>query len=168
YLIKNKSYALEPLYQSLLDVSEKVKICHHCGNLDTASECSICVSDRRDAASICVVADVDDLWAMERTGTYKGLYHILGGLLSALDGIGPDQLSIGKLISRLGSGNITEVIIALSATLEGQTTAHYLSDKLKSSSIKVTRIAYGVPVGGELDYLDDGTIAAALKARLPI
>jgi len=168
YLIKNKTSALEPLYKSLWDVAQMVKICQTCGNLDTSEICSLCQSNRRDASSLCVVGDVDDLWAMERSGSYKGHYHVLGGVLSALDGIGPDQLTIGKLMARVQKGPVGEVIIALSATLEGQTTAHYLSDKLKNYNIKVTRIAHGVPVGGELDYLDDGTISAALKARLPI
>ena len=168
HLIKNKTNALEPLHKSLLEVDQTVKICQTCGNLDTAEECSLCQSDRRDSSCICVVADVDDLWAMERSASYKGLYHVLGGVLSALDGVGPDQLTLGKLVNRLQNGNVSEVIIALSATLEGQTTAHYLSDKLKIYNVRVTRIAHGVPVGGELDYLDDGTISAALKARLPI
>jgi recombination protein RecR len=168
HLIKNKSSALEPLYESLLSVSQTVKVCRACGNLDTSEECYICCSKKRDPSCVCVVADVDDLWAMERSESYKGFYHVLGGVLSALDGIGPDQLAINKLVDRVKVGNVSEVIIALSATLEGQTTAHYLSDKLKSFKIKVTRIAHGVPVGGELDYLDDGTISAALKARLPL
>ena len=168
HLIKNKSSALEPLYESLLSVSQTVKVCQTCGNLDTSEECYICSSKKRDPLCVCVVADVDDLWAMERSESYKGFYHVLGGVLSALDGIGPDQLAVNKLIDRVKAGNVSEVIIALSATLEGQTTAHYLSDKLKSFKIKVTRIAHGVPVGGELDYLDDGTISAALKARLPL
>lgn len=168
HLIKNKTQALEPLYKSLLEVAQAVKICQQCGNLDTGVECSLCQSESRDQSCICVVADVDDLWAMERSASYKGLYHVLGGVLSALDGIGPDQLTISQLVGRLQGGRVSEVIIALSATLEGQTTAHYLSDKLKNYNIKITRIAHGVPVGGELDYLDDGTISAALKARLPI
>ena len=168
HLIKNKPQVLEPLYKSLLEVSETVKICQTCGNLDTSIDCSLCQSETRDASCICVVADVDDLWAMERSASYKGVYHVLGGVLSALDGIGPNQLTIDKLVTRLQEGKVSEIIIALSATLEGQTTAHYLADKLKSFNIKVTKIAHGVPVGGELDYLDDGTISAALKARLPI
>lgn len=168
HLIKNKTQSLEPLYKSLLEVSESVKVCCICGNLDTSEECGLCQSDSRDGSTICVVADVDDLWAMERSASYKGRYHILGGVLSALDGIGPNQLTIDKLLLRLKENTVSEIIIALSATLEGQTTAHYLSDKLKNYSVKVTKIAHGVPVGGELDYLDDGTIAAALKARVPI
>jgi recombination protein RecR len=168
HLIKNKINALEPLYKSLFDVAQTVKVCQTCGNLDTSIECGLCQSEKRDGSCICVVADVDDLWAMERSDSYKGLYHVLGGVLSALDGIGPGQLTIEKLMRRIKEGTVSEVIIALSATLEGQTTAHYLSDKLKQYNVKVTRIAHGVPVGGELDYLDDGTISAALKARLPL
>lgn len=168
HLIKNKANILEPLYETLLEIGQTIKTCTTCGNLDTATLCHICTSENRDTSCICVVSEVDDLWALERSQSYKGTYHVLGGVLSALDGMGPDQLSIESLVARIRTGRVSEVIIALSATLEGQTTAHYLSDKIKAYPITITRLAHGVPVGGELEYLDDGTISTALKARMPI
>lgn len=150
---------------SLKDVMETVKSCQECGNLDTEEVCTICKSYDRDKKTLCVLAGVDDLWALERAGVYKGLYHVLGGVLSALDGMGPDQLRMKELCERLKKEQIDEIIIALSATLEGQTTAHYLADMVRPYGVKVTRLAHGLPVGGELDYLDEGTISAALQAR---
>jgi recombination protein RecR len=168
YLIKKKTSVLDPLIATLSEVGDKVQTCSKCGNLDSSGEhCSVCMDSNRDASTICVVEGVDDLWAMERTNSYKGHYHVLGGVLSALDGIGPDDLTIEKLRLRVKNDNIKEIIVALNATLEGQTTAHYLLEKLSGSDLKMTRLAHGVPVGGELDYLDDGTISAALSARRP-
>ncbi len=168
YLIKNKQAVLEPLSLSLQKVADTIKICTVCGNLDSEDTCALCRSAERDENLLCIVAEVDDLWAMERSGCYKGHYHVLGGVLSALDGVGPDKLSIHSLLERLKKGIITEVIIALSTTVEGQTTAYYLAEQIKSEGLNVTKLAHGVPMGGELDYLDDGTISAALKARRPI
>ncbi len=168
YLIKNKQTTLEPLNLSLQKVADTIKICTICGNLDSESTCTLCRAEDRDESLLCIVAEVDDLWAMERSGCYKGRYHILGGVLSALDGVGPDKLSIPSLLERLGQGVIKEVIIALSTTVEGQTTAYYVADQIKSADLNITKLAHGVPMGGELDYLDDGTISAALKARRPV
>lgn len=168
HLIKKKTSIMDPLIASLQEVGDKVQPCAKCGNLDSAGEhCSVCKDPKRDVTVLCVVEGVDDLWAMERSNSYKGHYHVLGGVLSALDGIGPDDLTIAKLQYRVKNDNIKEVIIALNATLEGQTTAHYLLEKLSEYDVNVTRLAHGVPVGGELDYLDDGTISAALSARRP-
>lgn len=165
HLIKKKSALLSPLITAMEKAHQVIQSCHACGNLDTKDTCNICHDPKRDRTIICVVEDVGDLWAMERSGAYKGLYHILGGTLSALDGIGPEDLNIPKLVHRIEQGNITEVLLALNATLEGQTTAHYLAERIKEYKIKTTRLAYGVPIGGEIDYLDDGTISAALSAR---
>ena len=154
-----------PLAQNLLDVAIEVRACVECGNLDHGNKCSICCDAQRDHSCICVVENVGDLWAMERAAVYRGVYHILGGTLSALDGRGPDDLYIAKLVTRANTLAATEVILALSATVDGQTTAHYVAEKLAATSVEVTRLAHGVPVGGELDYLDDGTLAQALKAR---
>jgi recombination protein RecR len=142
--------------------------CSACGNLDTIDPCSICSDPRRDQGLICVVEDVGDLWAMERGKIFPGRYHVLGGTLSALDGIGPDELNIGSLLTRIGAGDVREVIVATNATVDGQTTAHYLAERLSGTDIPITRLAHGVPVGGELDWLDDGTLATALKARRAI
>ncbi|MBV9523889.1 MAG: recombination protein RecR, partial [Alphaproteobacteria bacterium] len=152
---------------ALATAAERIRPCGVCGNLDTADPCAICVDSRRDDALLCVVEDVADLWAIERTGAFAGRYHVLGGTLSALDGIGPEELNIEGLLRRAAAG-AKEVVIALNATVEGQTTAHYLMDRLAATGIAVTRLAHGVPVGGELDYLDEGTLSAALKARRPI
>ena len=163
HLIKKRSLQLLPLAEALSEVGRTARECLNCGNIGTSDICEICASEKRATGEICVVEDVADLWAMERSGVFKGRYHVLGGTLSALDAVGPDELRIPKLLDRITSENITEVILALSATIDGQTTAHYISDQLPD--VTVTSLAQGVPVGGELDYLDDGTITAALKAR---
>ncbi|MCL6229953.1 recombination mediator RecR [Bartonella bilalgolemii] len=165
YLIKKKETLLEPLGSSLLETANKVRICSVCGNVDTIDPCSICTDPHRDESIIIVVEDISDLWALERAKFLSARYHVLGGRLSPLDGIGPDELNITSLINRVTNNSITEIILAVNATVEGQTTAHYITDQLSQFSIKITRLAHGVPVGGELDYLDDGTLAAALQAR---
>ena len=164
-LVKRREVALLPLVAALEEVARSVRPCRICGNLSEAELCEVCADPERDASQICVVEDVEDLWALERAGAFKGRYHVLGGTLSALDGIGPDKLSIGPLLSRLRQGGVKEVILALGATVDGQTTAHYVADRLAELPIAVTRLAHGVPVGGELDYLDEGTLTAAFKAR---
>ena len=163
HLIKRRETLLQPLAGALAKAAAAVRPCPSCGNLDTIEPCTICRDPERDIAAICVVEDLADLWALERTGAFRGRYHVLGGTLSALDGVGPDDLNIERLLARLQPGQ--ELILALNATVEGQTTAHYLADRLAGRDITITRIAQGVPIGGELDYLDDGTLAAALKAR---
>jgi len=165
HLLTNKEKIMMPLAKNLDYVASIINPCQSCGNLDEGDICRICRDPKRDRATICVVASVADLWAIERTATYRGIYHILGGTLSALDGIGPDDLNIAPLIDNLAQGEITEMILALSATVDGQSTAHYINDQIKGYDIQVTRLAHGVPVGGELDYLDDNTISTALKAR---
>ena len=165
YLLKNRDRLMVPLAQDLFDIASQVRACAECGNLDNGDKCSICLDSQRDHSCICVVEDVGDLWAMERAAVYRGIYHILGGTLSALDGRGPNDLHIDKLVRRANTLAATEVILALSATVDGQTTAHYIAERLAVTSVEVTRLAHGVPVGGELDYLDDGTLAQALKAR---
>lgn len=165
FLIKKKETLLKPLGLAMQDAAEKIRVCSVCGNVDSSDPCSICTDPRRDQSTIIVVEDVSDLWALERAGTMQVKYHVLGGHLSPLDGIGPDDLNIAGLVNRVAQGDVKEVILAVNATIEGQTTAHYLTDQLSSYPIKITRLAHGVPVGGELDYLDDGTLAAALRAR---
>ena len=165
FLIKKKEALLKPLGLAMQDAAEKIRICSVCGNVDTSDPCSVCTDPRRDQSTIIVVEDVSDLWALERADTMQVKYHVLGGHLSPLDGIGPDDLNIASLVNRVAEGNVKEVILAVNATIEGQTTAHYLTDQLHSYPVKITRLAHGVPVGGELDYLDDGTLAAALRAR---
>ena len=165
FLIKKKEVLLKPLGLAMRDAAEKIRVCSVCGNVDTSDPCSVCTDPRRDQSTIIVVEDVSDLWALERAGTMQVKYHVLGGHLSPLDGIGPDDLNIASLVNRVAEGNVKEVILAVNATIEGQTTAHYLTDQLHSYPVKITRLAHGVPVGGELDYLDDGTLAAALRAR---
>ena len=165
HLIKKKEALLVPLGGAMQDAAEKVRICSCCGNVDTSDPCTICTDERRDPAMLIVVEDVSDLWALERAGTMNVCYHVLGGRLSPLDGIGPDDLNIKGLVERVATGEIKEVILAVNATVEGQTTAHYITDQLSSFEVRVTRLAHGVPVGGELDYLDEGTLAAALRAR---
>lgn len=165
FLLKNRDRLMLPLARELHDIASTVRPCVDCGNLDTSDLCHICRDDRRDKSRICVVEDVGDLWAMERAAVFRGRYHVLGGTLSALDGRGPDDLTIDRLVRRAQNEEVVEVILALSATVDGQTTAHYIAEKLASSNLDVTRLAHGVPVGGELDYLDDGTLAQALKAR---
>ncbi len=165
HLIKKKEQLLVPLADAMGEAVDKVRICSNCGNVDTVDPCTICTDPRRDGATLIVVEDVADLWALERAGAMNALYHVLGGTLSPLDGIGPDQLNIRQLVHRVSEGAIKEIIIAVNATVEGQTTAHYLTDQLADFGVKITRLAHGVPVGGELDYLDEGTLAAALKSR---
>ena len=165
YLCDKKQNAMLPLAKAIEEAAHKVKNCTICNNLDTSDPCEICTDPARDKKQLCVVAHVADLWAMERTRAYKGHYHVLGGVLSALDGVGPEDLDISKLISRIEENSIQEVILALALTVDGQSTAHYIMDQLSGKDITVTKLAQGVPVGGELDYLDDGTITTALKAR---
>lgn len=167
YLLKKRDPVMRPLAFALSDAAEKVKACETCGNWDSIDPCAICAEKSRDPAVLCVVQDVGDLWALERAGAHKGRYHVLGGLLSPLDGVGPNDLNIGTLIARAGSGGVREVVLALPATVDGQTTAHYVTDQLIVSGVSVTRLSQGVPVGGELDYLDEGTLAAAMKTRRP-
>jgi recombination protein RecR len=168
HLLKKKDALLLPLAATLREVGETVHACRTCGNLDSRDPCAICTDPRRDEALLCVVESVADLWALERAGVFRGRYHVLGGTLSALDGIGPDDLNVDGLIARMQPGKVREVIIATNATVEGQTTAHYITDRLASQNVQISRLAHGVPVGGELDYLDDGTLGAALKARRPL
>ena len=164
-LMKKRDQLLAPLVEALRDAAEKVIICARCGNLDTVDPCAICRDERRDASTLIVVEDVGDLWALERAGASRGRYHVLGGVLSALDGVGPDDLTVAALVNRIQEGQVREVILAMNATVEGQTTAHYVADRIASLGCSVTRLAHGVPVGGELDHLDDGTLVAALKSR---
>jgi recombination protein RecR len=163
-LLKKRETLLEPLGQAMRDAAAAIRQCESCGNLDTASPCAICRDPRRDPHILCVVEDVADLWALERAGVFKGRYHVLGGALSALDGVTPEKLNVAPLAARVANG-VDEVILAVNATVEGQTTAHYLMDVLAGSKAKLTRLAHGVPVGGELDYLDEGTLSAAFRAR---
>jgi recombination protein RecR len=165
HLIKRKEQLLEPLAAALALAVEKVRVCSTCGNVDTTDPCSVCTDPKRDASLIIVVEDVADLWALERAGAMNARFHVLGGTLSPLDGIGPDDLNIRSLVDRLAAGGVREVVLAVNATVEGQTTAHYLTDQFSGFDVRVTRLAHGVPVGGELDYLDEGTLAAALKSR---
>jgi recombination protein RecR len=167
-LIKRKESALLPLIEALKSAAEHVRTCSQCGNLDAADPCGICTDARRDPTLLCVVADVADLWALERTAAFRGRYHVLGGVLSALDGIGPEQLNLKPLFRRIEAGGTKEVVLALGATVDGQTTAHFLSDRLQPFGVAISRLAHGVPVGGELDYLDDGTLIQALQARQAI
>ena len=164
-MVKKRDLMLIPLARAAAEVAENAMVCIECGNIDTAQICGVCRDPRRDVSSLCVVEDVADLWAMERASVFKGRYHVLGGVLSALDGVGPDDLKIPRLVRRAEVDEVTEVVLALGATVDGQTTAHYIADQLAVASVEVTSLAQGVPVGGELDYLDDGTISAALKAR---
>lgn len=168
HLLKRREALLLPLAAALADAAERVRPCVVCGNLDTASPCALCSDPGRDATVICVVEDVAGLWALERSGAFRGRYHILGGVLSALDGVGPEDLAIDKLVARAAEAGVREVILATGATVDGQTTAHYIADRLASCDVAVSSLGHGVPVGGELDYLDDGTIIAALRARRPI
>ncbi len=165
HLIKKREALLLPLATALAAAAEKIRSCSQCGNLDTQDPCVICRDERRDPTLICVVEEVADLWALERSGAFAGRYHVLGGTLSALDGRGPEQLRVDGLAARARAPEVREVILALSATVDGQTTGHYLSERLADSGVSVSRLAHGVPVGGELDYLDDGTLTAALRAR---
>lgn len=166
-LLKKRETLLRPLAQALADAASATRACSVCGNLDTVDPCAVCADPRRDAATICVVEDVADLWAMERARVFVGRYHVLGGTLSALDGVGPDELNVAGLLARLRQGGVREIVLATNATVDGQATGHYLADRIAETApaTVVTRLAHGMPVGGELDYLDDGTLAAALKAR---
>lgn len=166
-LLKRRDQLLEPLAQAMRDTADRVVSCSVCGAPDTRDPCSVCADETRDNGLVCVVEEAGALWAMERSGAFRGKYHVLGGLLSALDGIGPEALRIGELVGRARSGAVREVVLALPATVDGQTTAHYLAERLKDSGVELTSLARGVPVGGELDWLDDGTIVQALRARRP-
>ncbi|HVI31109.1 recombination mediator RecR [Phenylobacterium sp.] len=166
-LLKRREQLLNPLADALAEAARRVRTCQVCGSLDTQDPCAICSDPQRDASLICVVEEVGALWAMERAGAFRGRYHVLGGLLSALDGVGPDALRVGPLVARAAEGGVREVILALPATVDGQTTAHYLADRLAGADVSVTMLARGVPVGGDLDWLDDGTIAQAMRARRP-
>jgi recombination protein RecR len=168
HLMKRRESALEPLLAALQDVAARLSTCSVCGNLDTADPCGICTDPRRDDRLLCVVEEVADLWALDRSRLFPGRYHVLGGRLSALEGVRPEDLGIDKLVARVAPGGIDEVVLAMNATLEGQTTAHYLAERLEKFPIRLTQLAHGLPVGGELDYLDEGTLAQALRARRPI
>jgi recombination protein RecR len=167
HLIKKKDELLVPLAAAMDVAVERILVCSTCGNIDTSDPCTICRDPRRDGSVIVVVEDVADLWALERAGAISARYHVLGGVLSPLDGIGPDDLSIDRLAARVAEGGVAEVILAVNATVEGQTTAHYITDRLAGMGVKVSRLAHGVPVGGELDYLDEGTLTAAVRSRTP-
>ncbi|MFQ3666201.1 MAG: recombination mediator RecR [Sphingomonadaceae bacterium] len=166
HLLKNRERLLAPLVEALARVEATLVTCPECGNLDTCAPCRVCRDPRRDPALLCVVADVSDLWAIERARLFPGRFHVLGGLLSALDGVTPEQLGVERLLARLAG--VREVVLALSATLEGQTTAHHVAERLAGTGVAVSQLAHGVPVGGELDHLDDGTLAQALKLRRPV
>ena len=165
HLMKKRESVLMPLLRALEQVEQRLVVCSTCGNIDTGNPCGICVDPRRDIRSICVVEDVSDLWALDRSRLFPGKYHVLGGRLSALDGVRPEDLNIEGLVARVAAGGVDEVVLAMNATLDGQTTAHYIADALAGSAAQITSLAQGVPIGGELDYLDDGTIGAALRAR---
>ena len=167
-LVKKRETLMMPLAAAMTDAAAKIVVCSNCGNIDTLDPCSICRDERRDESLLLVVKDVSDLWALERSGVVQSRYHVLGGTLSALDGIGPKDLSLDRLVARAAEGVVKEVVLALDATVDGQTTAHYVTDLLAGLPVKVSRLAQGVPIGGELDYLDEGTLAAALKARTPM
>jgi recombination protein RecR len=166
-LIKRRDQLLLPLTEALRRVADTVKVCSACGNVDTSDPCAVCTDPTRDRSVLVVVEDVSDLWALERSGVVSARYHVLGGVLSPLNGIGPDDLSIPELVERASAPEVGEVILAINATVDGQTTAHYVTDRLHGLDVQVTRLAHGVPVGGELDYLDEGTLAAAMRARTP-
>jgi recombination protein RecR len=167
-LIKRPDTLMEPLARALNEAAENILACTTCGNVDTRDPCGICLDVKRDGSLICVVEDVADLWAMERTHAFKGRYHVLGGTLSALDGVGPEDLNIPGLVTRANDDVIKEVVLATNATVDGQTTAHYIADRLSDCNVSVSGLAHGVPMGGELDYLDEGTLSQALKARKPV
>ena len=165
FLLTRKEAILAPLADAMARAAQNVRICGLCHNLDTTDPCAVCANPQRDAGTICVVEQVADLWAIERTNSFKGRYHVLGGVLSPLDGVGPDDLAISDLVERVRSGTVREVVLATSATVDGRTTAHYIADRLMGADVEITALARGIPVGGELDYLDDGTLASALKDR---
>ncbi len=168
HLLKKREAALTPLLRALQTVSERLTQCATCGNVDTSDPCALCADPRRDARLLCVVEEVADLWALDRSRLFPGRYHVLGGRLSALEGVRPEDLSIDRLIARIAAGGIDEVVLAMNATLEGQTTAHYIAERIETWPVRVTQLAHGLPVGGELDYLDEGTLAQALRARRPV
>ena len=168
HLVKRRESLAQPLAKAMAETLDNIKTCSRCGNLDSQDPCALCRDPKRDGSVICVVEDVADLWALERSAAFRGHYHILGGTLSALDGIGPEDLNIPGLLARVNEDGVKEVILATSATVDGQTTAHFLADKLAGTKADVTELAHGVPVGGELDYLDDGTLSAALRDRRPV
>ena len=168
HLMKKRESALVPLLRALEQVSTNLSVCEICGNVDTTNPCGICADPRRDQRLLCVVEEVSDLWALDRSRLFPGRFHVLGGRLSALEGIRPEDLGIDKLVGRVAAGSIDEVVLAMNATLEGQTTAHYLAERLERYPIRLTQLAHGLPVGGELDYLDEGTLAQALRARRPV
>jgi len=168
HLLKKREAALGPLLSALNAVEERLSTCSICGNIDTIDPCGICADSRRDARSLCVVEEVADLWALDRSRLFPGRFHVLSGRLSALEGIRPEDLTIDSLVRRIEVGGIDEVVLAMNATLEGQTTAHYIAERIERFPIRVTQLAHGLPVGGELDYLDEGTLAQALRARRPV
>jgi len=168
HLLRKREAAMAPLLRSLEAVNDRLATCSICGNVDTVDPCSICTDQRRDPRMLCVVEEVADLWALDRSRLFPGRYHVLGGRLSALEGVRPEDLSIDKLVARIAAGGIDEVVLAMNATLEGQTTAHYIADRIAEYPVRLTQLAHGLPVGGELDYLDEGTLAQALRARRPI
>ncbi len=168
HLLKKREAVLTPLLRALENVADKLATCHICGNVDTSDPCGICTDAKRDQRSLCVVEEVADLWALDRSRLFPGKFHVLGGRLSALDGVQPEDLGIDTLIARVADGDVDEVVLAMNATLEGQTTSHYLAERLESHPVRVTQLAHGLPVGGELDYLDEGTLAQALRARRPV
>ncbi len=168
YLLKKRETAFTPLVDAMERVRANLSTCEICGNVDTQNPCGICTDPRRDSRSLCVVEEVSDLWALDRSRLFVGRYHVLGGRLSALDGIGPEDLGVASLVARVAEGGIDEVVLAMNATLEGQTTAHYLAERLESYPVRLTQLAQGLPMGGELDYLDEGTLAQALRARKPM
>jgi recombination protein RecR len=168
HLLKKRDAAMGPLLRALEAVNERLETCHVCGNVDTVDPCSICCDPRRDARLLCVVEEVADLWALDRTRLFPGRFHVLGGRLAALEGVRPEDLTIDQLVGRIAVGGIDEVVLAMNATLEGQTTAHYIAERIETYPVRVTQLAHGLPVGGELDYLDEGTLAQALRARRPV
>lgn len=168
HLMKKRESSFVPLLAALQTVSERLVTCGICGNVDTSDPCAICADPRRDARSLCVVEEVSDLWALDKSRLFPGKYHVLGGRLSALEGVRPQDLSIDALVARVAAGGIDEVVLAMNATLEGQTTSHYLAERLEGYPVRLTQLAHGLPVGGELDYLDEGTLAQALRARRPV
>ena len=168
HLIKKREQLMAPLASAVQTAMEKIQVCHVCGNIDTQTPCTVCTDEKRDPTVIVVVADVADLWALERAAALNARYHVLGGTLSPLDGVGPQDLSVDALVERAHDPQVKEIVLALNATVDGQTTAHYITDLVRDANVAVTRLAHGVPVGGELDYLDDGTLTAAMRSRTPL
>lgn len=168
HLLKKREGAMAPLLRALEAVNERLATCEVCGNVDTTNPCGVCTDSRRDSRALCVVEEVSDLWALDRSRLFPGKFHVLGGRLSALEGVRPEDLAIDSLIRRIAAGGIDEVVLAMNATLEGQTTAHYIAERIEQFPVRITQLAHGLPVGGELDYLDEGTLAQALRARRPI